>query len=163
MTVSYREQSKGIEYFKIQIIQCVLSPYMSDVLKCPTNFWKKCPFMSDVLKCPTNFWKKCPYMSDVLKCPTNFWRKSPYMSDVLNYPPNFFLKKYPCMSACMKCPPNSYPIVFALHPPQTILLCPLTYLFTTYLFLYVRPIRNPLGYTRFLFLFFFWWWWWRWG
>jgi hypothetical protein len=58
-----------IATYQLHHVERLLSPYMSEVLKCPTNFWKKCPYMSDILKCPTNFWKKCPYMSDILKCP----------------------------------------------------------------------------------------------
>jgi hypothetical protein len=52
---------------------------ISPACKCTTSLnvrqiFEKCPYMSDVLKCPTNFWKKC-HMSDVLKCPTNFLKK----------------------------------------------------------------------------------------
>ena len=98
--------------YYMQDIDRVLSPYMSDVLICPTSLnvrqilEKKCPYMSDVLKCPTLFWKKCPYMSDVLKCPTRFLKKCPYMSDIT------------------KCPLISFPII--LICPPALHICPIS-------------------------------------
>jgi hypothetical protein len=111
--------------------------FEKSVLICPTSLNVRQIFEKSVLICPTSLNVRHIFEESVLICPTSlnvrqfFFKKVPLYAR-LHEMSSYFFPHSSYMSACNSYQPHLY--------PQTILKCPLTYLFTTRLSLHLRQI-----------------------